>query len=61
LLNFLPYRACNAAGRLFNKIGQSRDVTTRHDKSATDRLTFIHLASIRPWPRVYASTPYAVR
>ena len=54
------YRARNWVERFFNKIKQCRRVATRDDKRAANDLAFIQLASIRPWPRVNETTPYAI-
>ena len=50
------YRARNLVERFFNKIKQCRRVVTRQDKLATNYVTFIKLASIRLWLRVYRFT-----
>jgi transposase len=51
------YRARNLVERFFNKIKQYWRIATRYDKLAANLLTFIRLASIRIWLRVYESTP----
>jgi transposase len=43
--------------QFFNKLKQCRLVATRYDKLAANHLTFINLASIGFWLRVYEPTP----
>ena len=50
------YRARNRIERFFNRIKHCRRIATRYDKLAANYLTFVQLASIRLWLRVYEFT-----
>ena len=49
-------RTRNLVERFFNKIKHCRRIATRYDKLAANYLTFVKLASIRVWLRVYECT-----
>ena len=51
------YQARNFVERFYNNIKQCRRIATRYDKLAANYISFIQLASIRLWLRVYESTP----
>ena len=50
------YRDRNLVERFFDRIEHCRRIATRYEKRAANFLTFVKLAAIRLWLRVYEST-----
>ena len=55
------YRNRNLVERFFNRIKHCRRIATRYEKRAVSVLTFVKLAAIRIWLRVYESTAWSTR